>query len=382
MMHSHSDAIAQAVAGNGKGPLTPATIDKLRKAQSDALNSRWEAMLEDLRRRAPFKGLPSVEQDRAFLRLARLSRSVAGRKPRRRVQRDSAMSDCSPGWQEIAALGPDGFDFGSADVPQIVPANDYNPGDNITGNSTVAVTFPQEGQIGIGAATGAWCDIVWEPTQTFFRLQGNRSSASLTKGFYVPNLPNLAPGALTATCNVLLPSPDLALIAGDPQVGGELATMVWICGQATLDVVACNIVDAIFGAPNPSKSASDSQELFIESGFGQEDKNITNALGGNWDTVISDVDPSGVLPAYELAATISQPLATSDFVIVTVSVEVSAWSLPSIQSIAFVDATGQNTGLPLLTAPGFIRPYTNTSADNSSFGTQPIQVTDLRVCGI
>ena len=378
-MDSYSDAIARAVAGNRKGPLTPATIDKLRAVQSDSLNSRWEAMLEDLRRRAPFKSLPSVEQDRALLRLARLSRSGARRKPGQ-IHRDLGAGDCAQGWSEIAALGADGFDLGSADVPKVVPANDYNPNDNITGNSTVAVTFPHDGQIGIGAAMGGWCDIVWEPTQAFFQLRGNRSSAFLAKGFFVPNLPDLAPGALTATCNISFPPPNIGLVAGDPNVGGELATMVWVCGQATLDVVACNIVDAIFGAPNPSKSASDTQELFIESGFGQEDKNVTNFLGGTWDTVDNDI--VDLVQNYELAATISQPLPTSDYIVVTVSVEVSAWSLPAIQSIAYVDATGQDTGLPLLTAPGFIRPYTNTSADNSSFGTQPIQVTDLRVCGI
>jgi hypothetical protein len=82
-----------------------------------------------------------------------------------------------------------------------------------------------------------------------------------------------------------------------------------------------------------------------------EDPNVVNALGGTWDTVVDDVDPSGVLSTYELAATISQPLATSDFVVVTVSAEVSAWSIPAIQSIAVVDVTGQDTGLPILTAP-------------------------------
>ena len=378
-MGSYGDSIARAVAGNGKGPLTPATIDRLRKAQSDSLNSRWEAKLEDLRRRAPFKDLPSVEQDRAFLRLARLSRSVARRKPRQ-IHKDSGTGDCGHGWSEIATLGADGFDLGSADVPKVVPANDYNLKHKLTANSTVAVTFPQDSQIAIGAAMGGWCDIVWEPTQTFFRLQGNRSSAFLAKGFYVPNLPNVAPGALTATCNISFPPPNIALVAGDPKPEGELATMVWVCGQATLDVVACSIGDVVFGVPGPSKSASDTQELFIESGFGKEDKNATNLLGGTWDTVDNDI--VDMAQNYELAATISQPLPTSDFIVVTVSVEVSAWSLPAIQSVAWVDATGQDTGLPLLTAPGFINPFSSTPLDSSAYTSQPIQVTDLRVCGI
>lgn len=199
-------------------------------------------------------------------------------------------------------------------------------------------------------AAGGWCDVVWDPIQTFLRLQGNCTSAFLTQGFYVSDLAKLAPGALSAACNVLLPAPYIGLVAGDPK-DGELATLVDVCGQATLDVVACNIVDAIFGAPNPSKNATDQQELFIEQAIGMEDPNVVNALGGTWDTVVDDVDPSGVLSAYELTATISQSLATSDFVVVTVSVEVSAWSIPAIQSIAVVDVTGQDTSLPILTAP-------------------------------
>lgn len=376
-MQTYNDAITGALAGNGNGPLTSTTIDKLRKVQAEKLESRWEATLEGLRRRAPFKDLPVIEQNRAFLRLASLNRSAPGRKPRQPLRRDTPMTGCSPGWNKIGELGPSGFDLGSADVPQVVPANDYNPNDDITGNTTVAVTFPQRGQIGIGAAMGGWCDIVWEPTQQFFELKGNRSSAFLAKGFFVPNLANLAPAALTVTCSVLLPSFGIALVAGDPKVGGELATLVFICGQATLDVVACNVINAIYGAPNPSKSASDVQQLFIESGTGDEPNDGSiNTFGGSWGTVISDVDPSGIQAVNNLSATISEPLASSDYILATISVEVSAWSLPAIQSAAMVDWTGQNTGIPLLTAPGYLYPSGNTAS------AQPIQVADLLVCGI
>ncbi len=381
MTSSHGDAIAQAVAGNGKGPLKPETIDRLRKAQAGVLDSRWESMLEDLRRRAPFRNLPAIEQDRAFLRLARLSSVRKKRKHPKPVNRSGGMSECSPGWTTIAVLDGEAFTLGSADVPNVVAANDFNPNDNITGNSSVAVTFPEQGQIGLGAAAGGWCDVVWDPSQTLFRMQGNRASAFLTQGFYVPNLATLAPGALSASCTVLLPPPYFALVAGDPKQG-DLSSLVYICGQATLDVVACNIVDAIFGAPNPSKSATDQQELFIEQAIGVEDAGTSNALGGSWDTVIEDVDPSGFSSAYELAATISQPLATSDFVVVTVTVEVSAWSIPAIQSIAIIDITGEDTGYPILTAPGYIPPYSGPYAGTTSAGTQPIQVTGLRLCGI
>jgi hypothetical protein len=391
-MHTHGDSIAEALAGNGEGPLTPLTIDRLRKVQSETLDGRWEAMLDDFRRRAPFKNLPALEQRGAFIRLGRFGRPGHG--PGRKFgpprQLHMPIPKCYPDWQEIASLGTGSFDYGSADTPQVVPINDPDsPSDGYAGYTSVAVTFPHTGQIGIGAAVGNLeGGSPWAASQTLYAGQGNRASASLTKGFPIPDFAQLAPNALTASCSVLLPACNFALIVGSQYGPSDAGSMVYLCGQATLDLVACNALSGELGGQFPSKSGSSALELFTELGFstGGTDiptsSNIPYVYGNTATSSLDSFDPAGITPnmSYDLSATIDAPPATANFLVVTVSVEVSAWTLPADVSFAVIDATGQNTGLPLLTIPLFPPWYLN-DVTTSATNTQPIQITNLRVYG-
>jgi hypothetical protein len=369
---------ALALFENKEEFLTAATREKLNKIQAKILNERWEAKLESLRRRAPFKDVPQLEQDRALVRLASLGRRFSRTKTPRPVRRDPQSVGCPGGWHEIEASNNNLFDGGSAYAAQIVPANDFNLGDNITGNATVAWTFPETGQIAIGAATGAWCDIVWEPTQTFFSLQGNRASAWLDKGYYVQEtLGKAAPGALSASCTVAMPAPNLITVPGDPSVEGTYATFVWVCAQATIEIFAGGL-GAIFGVPlKDAKSASYTDVLIMESAVGEP---APKGQVGGWG-FSEDVDADS--QSVELSVTMGEPPADSNFLVVTVSVEVSAWAMaPSTQPVALIDLTGQGNGVPLLTAPGYITPYSLTNTDSSAYQTQPVQISNLHVCGI
>lgn len=356
-MDAIDQEMVRAIGENKQGTFTPETIEKLRKLQAKSLDARWEAKLEGLRRRAPFKDYPVLERNRALQRAATLSRRVSSsRRHPNPVVLDSPA--CIPEWKMLGNLGPGGFSFGSD--PNVVPATDNNPSDDITGNSIVSMTYPQSGQIALGAAAGEWCDLVWNTKQTLIGMQGNRASASLFLAVFVPpNLGQVASHVLVVSCDVLIPSsPYIFLAGGYPQSPDGSGALAWVCGQATLDVLA----GPILGTQSDSKTSRTVQELFLLS----ETANATSSHdGGEW----------ALSQPLQLSTTMVEPPADSDLLLVTVSVEVSAWTLPATDSIAFIDSTGQGTGQPMLSWPeGLV-------GGNTAYQTQMIQVSNVQVCG-
>ena len=72
-MDAIDQEMVRAIGENKQGTFTPETIEKLRKLQAKSLDARWEAKLEGLRRRAPFKDYPVLERNRALQRAATLA---------------------------------------------------------------------------------------------------------------------------------------------------------------------------------------------------------------------------------------------------------------------------------------------------------------------
>jgi hypothetical protein len=380
--------IAEEVRRNGESPPSRESRERLGALQRALQDQRWEKRLADLRRRAPFQDQPPHEQDRGIKRIVQIDASL--RRRRRRAPGAPSPADvphiCPPGWSNIATIVVGGFDFGSPATPLIVPADNSAPPEwDISGNSSVAATYPGLSQMALGVGAGGWCDVVWEPQETFFRANGNRATATLGATFVRPPFGDIAPGALNVSCTVSMGAPNISLVAGDPEGPGgpdanALNTMVYVCAKATLDMI-------VIGPERPQRPtgkfepieldwqiASDEETLLIESGTGDYDNQIaSNPFGGAWDTLDSVIG-SGLA---SLSATVSRPIPEAIQLYIAVSVDISAWTLPGVQSVALLDCTGQaaNT-VPVLSAPLYI------ANGSTAFGSQPIQISAVQVCGI
>ena len=362
-MEKHYQDVTTVLADWHGGPLSQEAIARLRTLQAQTSDSHWKTMLGELGKRLGLKDKPADEQARVLRRMLHLNRLMNGRKSRRPVvKRDPAPRSCQNGWRQVAALGMGGFDFGSHDTPKIVPANPSQSslGDEV--NSVVEATFPALGQISLAAGVGEFRDSNMTSTQQFGTMLGSRAHAGLTKVFSTKPLGTIAQHALMVSCGVSFPNINWGFLP-ESKNPDELT---WVCGQATLEVLT-GFPSLAYSGQTPVQGAVETVTLFAAANI-------------DGDFAVAYEEPGPASPV-GLSATIPQPSPDSTCVYVVVAVALSAWIVPSTDAAAIVDGTGEATNLPLISYANPIE-FGGDAEASSASGFQPINIVDLRACGI